>query len=164
VFLFLSTYSFSRLSRITLSSAKVFQVSLVTTLPNIVFLVLSVSLSPSLHLSFPLPPPLVSSVEMKNTRKSIIVRSVIFTDSAATSMKWSDASPPAEFSKSTKQARLFSHAIRTSRRLNFDGHYLYDQSHRSLCLRAALCGGRVLAVTIDQPITRRMELLRYFVI
>jgi len=27
-------------------------------------------------------------------------------------------------------------------------HYLYDQSHRSLCLRAALCGGRALAVTI----------------
>jgi len=56
------------------------------------------------------------------------------------------------------------------RRLSFDDHYLYDQSHRSLCLRAALHGGRARtrryggSATPPAHYTRRMELLRYFVI
>lgn len=70
-------------------------------LPNIAFLLLSLPLL--LPFFFP------SSQDEKHTRKSVIAQPVIFTDSTAASMKRSDASPPAEFSKSAKQARLFSH-------------------------------------------------------
>lgn len=64
---------------------------------------------------------------------------------------------------------------RASRRVcmcvSFDGHYLYDQSHRSLSLRAALHGGytrRRYEGSARKPsrrhYTRRMEPLRYFII
>lgn len=137
---------------------------------------------PFLSFSPPSPSSLCLLVGYKKRmRKSVIARLVIFADSTAPSMKRSKTSRlPRSFRNRAKQARLFFACgpLGPCRRASFDGHYLYDQSHRSLSLRAALHGGRTLAVTKDRRprresraaprrrphYTRRTELLRYSVI
>lgn len=100
-------------------------------------------------------------------RKSVIARLVIFTDSAAPSMKRSDVSPPAEFSKSAKQARLFSHTaappaeLRWSLPLRSITPLIMFKSGVTRRPYTRRYGG---SATPPAHYTRRMELLRYFVI
>jgi len=107
--------------------------------------------------SLPFPPPSLSlslSLSLGGNTKALSL--AIFTE------RQTDA-PPAECLSRNRRAAssrpFFSRArARASvprRRSSFDGHYLYDQSHRSLSLRAALHGGCYSPLQADRGAPRR---------
>jgi len=110
---------------------------------------------PSLLLP-PLPPPLSLSLSLSLGGNTKALSLAIFTE------RQTDA-PPAECLSRNRRAAssrpFFSRArARASvprRRSSFDGHYLYDQSHRSLSLRAALHGGCYSPLQADRGAPRR---------